>query len=475
MSRVGSRSLRIRETKCVLYRWSVLCVFSLLGCQQEVFKAETEILPDGRIRRAILQTEAFPENKKWQKTWRTDSEWSGKIEHSPKVTDIKEKSANSIAFVGVGTFLNASEIPNHFHFERKANDRLFKSQLVSNSRTINHGFVTEFIWEETLTDVVSLSDMRHARRELFDLCLPVMRKTLESSHLNQYQWKPLINWMDREGREWLFEVIDLQYEYSIQIENNPTELEERFYKCCKKRGLKLTREMSNQERKDAVAEFADTMLQRLVKTPSGKAMTAADRQELLTGLLLKDSRDESIREQWDDYVKKVIETYHPGGQEAFNERIQELVVRIMGIYFFTGSRKFNYSVKVPGKILSTNGNIDSEHEVSWAFSAGDAYPHGYRMTVQSAAVVDQTLSKLLGKAALDNQRKIREYMKIIGKLRSDFQNDNSLNVDDLFAEMRKEKSLKPLENLQGTLSSVPEMKESAALLDDLNKLIYGSE
>ena len=475
---MSSLELRVILSQLRIY-WVLLLAIVLAplmsGCSQTSYRAETELLPDGRVKRTVMQTESLADEAGWKKKWFANFDWDVDIKEATPIDPSNNTGPGETAHTASGTFQSIKEIPKNYQFERTENGKKFTSRQILGGQVIDHGFVKEYLWEETITNVVTLNGIQKASRELFQHCMPMVEKALTTSKLKHYEWSPLIDWINSEGHDWLLESAVLYYEHSLEKNADSQALEDEFYKNCSKRGLNLNRGMTQKEKKEQIATFANSLLERLVKTENGSPITEEHRKYLLNGIVIEQEDEEKIEDDWDEHLKNVIESEYAGGNEAFSERMSELSIRILGIYFFTGERKFQYSAKVPGNIITANGNLESENEVLWNFSASDAYPKGYTMSVRSVAVTEGKLSQLLGRNALNSRKKIKEYLRLVSDLKNELKDGKPANLDRLFDNCRKTNSLRPLKLAGGLLSQQSEKKETGSKLQSLLKLIEESE
>ncbi len=135
------------------------------GCGQEVIAPRRNSSPDGQIRRAIYQpVDDTPLEALDPKQWSgatyaveiTHDSWSGTIDRLP--VHLREK--DDAYFAAWGKFASPDELPSTYI--KPAPIGLPDGKLTVEYKQTDYGFVTEYDWRETLTDIVTLDDMRRA-------------------------------------------------------------------------------------------------------------------------------------------------------------------------------------------------------------------------------------------------------------------------------------------------------------------------
>jgi len=144
-------------------------------------------------------------------------------------------------FAAWGRFASVDKIPDYFTLSIPDGSKA--GRLQRESSRIDHVFVIEHRWEETLADIVTFADMRTARRELAQLLIQVFEDVLKQWLDSQYDVSALIDWLRGEGTACWEETCDLYFFLST---NSPRsdELQKRFGhelgRLFTRRGLTIT-------------------------------------------------------------------------------------------------------------------------------------------------------------------------------------------------------------------------------------------
>lgn len=406
------------------------------GCDPRYYRSETTLHDDGRVDRAIYQernqtpAEALRPDV-WTKTTAApridDENWEGSISALPVLPADQEQPY----IAAWGRFDHPSKLP--VHFLRKGAGEL-KGTLARDYARRDYGFVVEHRWKETLTDVVTLEDMRRATDELAELCIAVGRDALVDAYGTDYEFGELIKWFQTEGVAWFHEATDLFYDLGARRELKNESWELAFARICARRGLQVLDDTGvplPADAQEAVRlHFVRSLLYQKVRTKGGKAPASEVVEAILTGSgLMKRASKPDSEEPGDEppsqlslSEKKVIDQNH-GGQAAFEARFSQLATRIMGLYHFPPLQppeRFTYRLKVPGTIVATTGSLLSPQEVEWTFEAKDAFPLGYAMECRSLSVRGEVQQKLLGRTPLQTQDHLQKFVAILA-------NDAALN------------------------------------------------
>lgn len=452
---------RCGPTRCGPILWLTLALAALCGCGQEIYRAETRLLDDGRIDRAIYQPAArtpaeAQEAARWTTTTRAvqirDEDWQGTIRALPQAgADDKHPY-----FAAWGTFASVDQLPDNFR--EAAPEGLPDGTLRREYDRRDYGFLVEYRWRETLTDLVILDDLRRARRELADLLIPLAGATLQEYLGEQYRVTELVEWLKTEGVNWFEDATDRFLELSLRKPAaTGVELQLELAGVCARYGLELRNPQGQLQRDEALRQtlekFVGGVLRRTITRRDGQPLEEGVVSELLDILenrsripepppgLEPPEMPDRLKLAWDHVVAQ-----HPGGEERLQADIKRPFVRIFGLYcskVLATPVKFHYSLQTPGTIFETNGICLSLQEVVWNFSPREAYPFGYGMYCRSF-MANPDLQRDLLKAKPLNDRVAA--LKFIALLERDA---------ELAAALKKVGEQKTLAPLQTYRRSIP--------------------
>lgn len=447
----------------------LIAIAPLTGCGTETYRAETVLHADGRITRAIFQPrEQTPDDVRDSEGWtwitasieRPAKRWQTAITQLP---DAPEDDKHPY-FAASGNFPDFEKLPRHF--VAQAPEGLADGRLETEVVRIDYLFVIEQRWLETLTDSISLPDVPQATAELADFCGEVLARQLERELGNDYDVDSVRAWARDEGRKWITALALSLYEVGVQHEiHDDAKFQRRLAAVCVPFGLRLTNDagefLEQEDRAPVIEEFLRQWMESHCKHRTGTAdLSKFDR--LIHAFLEK--RPPGEEEQAQEFESRLNREREEiaidlcGGKEALESRMWNLKTRICGLYalrLFQSPRRFHYSLKVPGRILSTNGERVSAGEVEWSFEDIDAFPLGYRMECR-ALVADVDMQKrLLGARPLITLEAQREFVRLA-----------SANVDLLSAlrACRESNDLAPLERYRDVLEADSEERKSYVAL-----------
>lgn len=352
------------------------------GCTSNVYRIETTLHPDGQVERSLYQPAGGPTvgvaAPAWERVVKAE-----KIEHTDWDRPIRGLPEGNPkpgeGYVAAwGKFPSAEAIPTHF--VRKSADGAREGRLVPTSSKTDLGLVTEHVWDEWLTNTVSLNDLRDARRELADLSLQILTDVLREELGPDYDFDRLIAFLRADGILWFEEMTNVYLEVALRREPNA---EQRLQK--EMEALAARRGLASLE-KEAISDFAALHLRLLIRDREGKPLSDQRVTEILRWLGIhaeKPMADSVAASPFDAAAKRVIERRY-GGEDAIQKRLGSLADRIIGVYgIFGGLEKFHASVTMPGVIVESTGVLNDNQTTTWTFTAADAYPFGYRMRARS--------------------------------------------------------------------------------------------
>ncbi|MBI5761679.1 MAG: hypothetical protein HZA46_24480 [Planctomycetales bacterium] len=409
-----------------------LAVCCLAGCGREVFRAETKLEANGRVTRAIFQPKGeTPESVRKPGVWsggmtysveRPAEPWGSPISSLPPLPE-----GQLPYFAAWGTFDSVAKLPEHYVV--KAGSGLPDGKLVRKYETKDYGFVTEHLWRETLTDIVTIDDMHQARDELTRLLIDTGDDILRETFGNEYDFTDLAHWFDTEGRTWVAEILDVFFHSAGRTKGDKAwfdEFSSAALRICRRHGLDLPDLSEGLKEADllqqTVMPFARDVVRRTVKRRDGRAVSDNVIEQIVATIFSGCSAsraDDDLKANLPPALqvanaKVIVRRF--GSDEKFQERLLPLAIRIFGLYrlrFLAPPRPFYYTLEVPGVITRTNGVFVSDHVVEWTFSAIDAYPHGYTMECRFLVPDTDRQKKLLNATPLTERNSLVKFAALV--------------------------------------------------------------
>ncbi|MDB5336832.1 MAG: hypothetical protein JWN70_2451 [Planctomycetaceae bacterium] len=406
----------------------------LAGCESEQFRAETRLLADGSLDRIVYQPPDRVPNKGRQKLAWKEVRYVPKLESPDQqrrslrdmlpLPDDAFRSSQSKSskyyWLAQGQFATVNSVPDHLVFE--APKGLPDGRLVRKLERRDAGAVTEWIWEEVLTDVVTLTDQRLARAEAAELAVSLTVAACADAWGPDYDLKDFENWLRRDVTDCFQDVCDVALQMGLNKQKpQPYALEfgARSAKVLKQRGLDLL-DAEQQPLKDQdeisrrVKTFLTENLQRLVRDKEGQPLKSELIQDALKGLS-NESEDPPRETRLNQAFAQAVAVKF-GTQEKFDEQVNRLGTRILGLYIWPilrAEQTFDYRLEVPGMILETNGQLTGDRTVRWKFGTSAAFPLGYAMRATVAVLDAAALVKHFPKAKFDRREVIVEYLELV--------------------------------------------------------------
>lgn len=440
--------------------WTVFACLSLVGCTTDHFRAETTLNSDGSVERAIYQPKGeTPEAAKNPNLWKAvtwadevePEEWDGSIRDLPSGKN-EEKSCY---FAAWNRFPAADKIPDHYLKKSLAGPR--EARLKRHVSRSDYAFVTEHVWQEVLTDTVTLEDMHKACRELADNLIPVAEEVLQEALGPEYDVSALAEWFRGEGFEWFSEITDAVYDIGARRRSIPKSkfeqtLVRRLFEICGRHGLELKMDDRRQNTQN-IENFAAGKLSQLIRHSSGKPLDDENVNMILEAILLKSDKEAESEENKEKSplelaAEKVIARKY-GDEEAFEQQLLDPWSRIVGVHnemLLENPRRFHYSLTMPGIAVETSGAIVAENRVEWDFDAEEAYPLGYSMTCRSLEADLDFQQKLLGKTPLTKRAELHRFVQLVSR---------DAGLSKALAQCKQQESLAPLEEYRKQINSGP--------------------
>ena len=142
----------------------------------------------------------------------------------------------------------------------------------------------------------------------------------------------------------------------------------------------------------------------------GAAVTAAEADALIEQILKGHRYEAAIREQakqWDDPLK---------GDKKLEKRLMRALVGMVGLYAFpfSGAPEYEFTVRLPGELVETNGTGNKGGRTRWKFDTGDLFPDGFEMKARSIVIDRDGQKKVLGRMVIDDETRAIEFMELAG-------------------------------------------------------------
>lgn len=407
------------------------CLAGIVGCGQEVFRAETKLEANGRVTRAIFQPKAeTPESIRKPGVWsggmtysveRPAEPWSTPISSLPIVPETERPY-----FAAWGTFESVEKLPQHYIMKAPAG--LPDGTLAREYKLIDYGFVIEHRWRETLTEIVSLDDMHQARDELIRLLIDTGYDILHEALGDEYDFRDLARWFDTAGRSWFSEIADALYDVAVRnrdLKDIGPEFQSASIRICLRHGFAMRAAsgevFEGEELQRQVETFARGIVRRHLKRRDEKPMSDEEVEQITATILGGVSwsppgeAKTSLQKKLDSAAERVV-TRRFGSREAFEQKIQPLATRVLGLYqvgVLRPPRRFHYTLEVPGAITQSNGVLVSDRVVEWSFNAAQAFPSGYTMECRFLVPNVEQQQHLLNGTPLTTHESLARYVNLM--------------------------------------------------------------
>jgi hypothetical protein len=181
--------------------WRLAGVFvaaAIQGACYETQYVDTVVHADGSLDRAIVQnTGLTPDAAQRPQIWLEtrlakagpEQPWDGSIaalKAPGKKEEKKPFAAEQEYFAARGHFASVDAVPDHY--AEVAKDGAATSRLVRTYTKRDLGFVTEYVWTETLNDIVGPGEMAKARDDLSQINMTLLRAALDEGLGRDYEY-----------------------------------------------------------------------------------------------------------------------------------------------------------------------------------------------------------------------------------------------------------------------------------------------
>jgi hypothetical protein len=405
------------------HRWlGPACVLAALaaGCgSPPAFTVETVVHPDGSCDRAIYQpmgvfipAEAL--KPEWSPRWQSVEHVNG----PPASLRSGEPAGKEKYFRARGSFRSPQDIPPHYRYVNEGAPDAGSSELRRTYERKDYGFVVEHRWSEEITDVVTLPGFLEARDKLLDILLPMALRFIEDEFGPRYDLSGLSAFVRRDVRRALEEASVLLYDAAVRRrfrrddETMDPELAGRMVALLKGIGFdpldaqgKL---IADQEAERRVDEFLRRVILQHGRHRDGSAL---DRSEA-DALIARARNDPSFLKPDERQMERLTRFAAPQ------------LLRMTGLYnfplplLFRGGPRYDFSLRLPGELVETNGIGFKSGRTRWQFTGTDIFPDGYEMKARSLEIDREAQKKALGRVAIDDGETALEFIELIGDDRS---------------------------------------------------------
>ncbi len=436
-----------------MFRLALCGAFILLvaGCGEQHFRAETTWHADGKVDRAIYQPlEFFPPGSRssWQVVRSVGEVASEAFDGSVRRVPIDD-SNDARHVVAWGTFASPEKLPESLRIP--AADSTKFGTLTRNCVVTDLGLVTEYRWDETLTDVVGLADMASARRELMSLVADVIETAARDD--GDYQTDRFVAWVRSDGMRWFDELHSELVEAGLRgwlrrdrAADSP--LPGRWAEISSRYGLNVRTPdgtlLANEELSATLGRFLIDKVRSTVTDARGDLLNEEQARGFLATLGM--AEPEKLTWNANPSIEKAMTTRF-GSDEAANQKLAELVTRLFGVYqlgSFLPKRPMHFELTLPGHIVETTGERIGDHVVVWNFHAPDAFPIGYSMTARSLVPNAAIQKKIFGSVRISSLEQVSQYASLMHA-------DSSLL--DVMQQCVKAGTLKPFDEHEAAIKT----------------------
>ncbi len=394
------------------------------SCHNTQF-VHTVVHQDGSVDRAIVQDVALtPESARRPQLWlesrlvraEPDDFWDGSIAGLPA----PQKAEETTYFAARGHFASVGAVPDHY--AEVAEDGVTASRLARAYTARDLGFVTERTWTETLTDIVTPSEMAKAREDLSRINVKLLRGALDAGLGRDYDYQDYVRWVGETSKNLfaMFAELGLEARAAGAPEvwnNDATPLAREIvarYDMAWTTGDAGQESMNEEKMKAFVRERTGSLIKRHDGRPVDPATVD------LIAAAVWNIGDEALV-SFDDTGAGVpfkagldrVAAADYGGAEALKKKAQILYQRTLGITVWDSDREYSFNLTIPGTVVETNGTLEDNARVSWDFKHRDAFAFGYTMRCRSLEPNATAERAVLGAARLTSREAMLRYVSLI--------------------------------------------------------------
>ncbi len=418
-------------------RLFVLSVLLLSGCgSQPLIQVETVVRGDGSCERTIWQPEGEmlpPEATKAE--WRSRWNRVKPTEVPPAFAKERPRDNARKYFTATGTFRTPSEIPAHFLNRVEVGRASAVGRLDRSYERLDHVFVIEHRWRETLTNVVSREGFAKARDELRDALLTFIADGLSTAYAAHYDVDALNRYVREEGGRFLDQATDIWFDHAA-AHRPEEELSVRLASLARDFGLDLLDASGNivegKEREERISSYLRHRLVLGMRRKDGSRLS----EEELRAVIDPDS---------DTSLARARERYWQEHRQEFEDRLSRPFLGMFGLYGHplgisgSGNPALSCSITLPGEIVESNGTIAGVATTRWCFSGDRSFPGGYTMEARSLEIDRASQERILGRIAIKDRD---QALALVREL------DSSETIREAMGKLRASGSRRPLDDLR---------------------------
>jgi len=371
-----------------------LSALLLTGCgSQPLFQVETVVHGDGSCERTIWQPEQDmlpPEasREEWKSRWTR----VGSTDTPPAFAEERPRDADRKYFTATGTFRRPVDIPVHFHNRVVVGRESAVGHLERSYERLDHTFVIEHRWRETLTNIVSREGFTKARDQATEIVLELISDVLKTACASRYEAGGLIRYIREEGSRFLHRATDIWYEH-LAGHRTDEELTVRLARLAKDFGLDLLDEsgslVEGKERYGRIEEYLRHRIVLGIRHRDGRRLAESELRDL-TDSESKSSLSASLERYWREH------------KEDFEARLSGPWFGMSGLYSHplglsgSGNPRFAFAVTLPGELFACNGSKSDGKTARWTFDGDRSFPGGYTMEARSLEIDRPSQERILG-------------------------------------------------------------------------------
>lgn len=355
-------------------------------------------------------------------------------------------------FVAWGRFDSVEDVPDHFVL--KTADATREARLSRRFRHNDYGFVQEYLWEETATEIVTVADMKEARREYADFWRRTIFAFCEEYFGDDYDCTGIDEWLRNEADDWHEAFIDLEFDHKarktrrfLALDFGDDEAHNlAFIALCKRYGLDLTGEngaiTESEILEPALHEFLRETLLNTLRTRNGEKVDPAILKQFLDDLAGKKTEQPAEKEEkasaadlaWERASQRVF-----ASEGLTEENRRSLEQRLNGIQGGT----FRFTMTVPGIVVETSGTLLDDNRVRWEFGGDEAFPYGFPMAVRSLDADRYLQSRILSAAPLTEREALLQFVNLAA---------GDQQLAKALRQCAEEESVEPLKAMRDTIA-----------------------
>lgn len=279
-------------------------------------------------------------------------------------------------------------------------------------------FGTQYLYRERFVDAIEPEDLSAARDQLVDQCVRFVRAAARHELGRDWNLESFDAWAKKDLTELLKDLLEIWYAEQRNFgKKDPhtgrTGLDRAFERAknrLARAGLALDGDDPSTDLNRLLIEawLADLLALKLTKKNGGARATTEDFRYLFP--------EPPAAEAWSGLARVTARTaeLEYGTTKAAEESFEKSLLAVTGTY---GSAEHEYrfdcAVEMPGRLLRTNGHVESENSAFWLFSGDDLFPRGVDLEIESVVLDNATLARIRElRATLD----VRDAVWIIREL-----------------------------------------------------------